>query len=68
MITDTPFTALERRAQKRKLRSAFSKLEQHICAGHSINTEIELGIVEKMYDAKLNAVHEEERRTKEKTR
>ena len=53
MTTDTPFTALERRKQKRKLRSAFSKLEQHIYSGVSMNTEIKLGIVEQGYDAKL---------------
>tara|TARA_Y100001937_G_scaffold93703_1_gene126938 strand:+ start:1470 stop:1709 length:240 start_codon:yes stop_codon:yes gene_type:complete len=54
----TPFTAEERSKQKRKLRSAFFKLEQHIYSGVSINTEIKLGTVEKMYYAKLTALNE----------
>ena len=58
MTTHTPFTALERRKQKRKLRSAFSKLEQHIYSGVSMNTEIKLGVVEQGYDAKLAALNE----------
>ena len=58
MTKHTPFTAEERSKQKRKLRSAFFKLEQHIYSGSSITKEIELGIVEKMYDAKLSALNE----------
>jgi len=58
MTTHTPFTAEERSKQRRKLRSAFFKLEQHIYSGASMTKEIELGIVEKMYDAKLAALNE----------
>tara|TARA_Y100000114_G_scaffold113828_1_gene107804 strand:+ start:1111 stop:1347 length:237 start_codon:yes stop_codon:yes gene_type:complete len=58
MQTYTLFTAEERSKQRRKLRSAFFKLEQHIYSGSSITKEIELGIVEKMYDAKLSALNE----------
>ena len=58
MTTHTPFTAEERSKQKRKLRSAFFKLEQHIYCGVSMNTEIKLGIVEQGYDAKLAALNE----------
>ena len=58
MTTHTPFTAQERSKQKRKLRSAFIRLEQHICKGITYESEIELGIVERGYDAKLAALNE----------
>ena len=58
MTTDTPFPATERSTQRRKLRSAFFRLEQHIYSGVSMNTEIKLGIVEQGYDAKLAALNE----------
>tara|TARA_R100000329_G_scaffold129033_1_gene107919 strand:+ start:554 stop:790 length:237 start_codon:yes stop_codon:yes gene_type:complete len=58
MTTYTPFTAEERSKQRRKLRSAFFKLEQQIVGGASYRQHEKLGTVDLMWDAKIAALDE----------
>ena len=58
MTKHTPFTAEERSKQKRKLRSAFFKLEQQIVGGASYRQHEKLGTVDLMWDAKIAALDE----------